>query len=105
MKKTILLLSTLFTLSACSLLPSPYKPTVEQGNVIKTEQVQQLQLGMTESQVLYVLGTPMVQSTFKSNQWHYLFTSLYSTPDSTQSEVKHLVLTFQNGLLQDIQEK
>lgn len=104
MKKTILLLSTLFTLSACSLLPSPYKPAVEQGNVIKTEQVQQLQLGMTESQVMYVLGTPMVQSTFKSHQWHYLYTSLYST-EGKVSDVTHLVLTFQNGALQDIQEK
>ncbi|MCO4785565.1 outer membrane protein assembly factor BamE [Marinomonas atlantica] len=105
MKKTILLLSTLFTLSACSLLPSPYKPPVEQGNVIKTEQVQQLQLGMTQSQVMFVLGTPMVKSTFNSNQWHYLFSSLYTDSKSKLSEVKHLVLTFQNGVLQDIQEK
>ncbi|MCC4275851.1 outer membrane protein assembly factor BamE [Marinomonas communis] len=105
MKKTILLLSTLFTLSGCSLLPSPYKPSVEQGNVIKTEQVQQLQLGMSESQVLYVMGTPMVRSTFNSNQWHYLFTSLYSDQNSKQSEVRHLTLTFQNGALQSIQEK
>lgn len=105
MKKTIFLLSTLFTLSACSLLPAPYKAPVEQGNVIKTEQVQQLQIGMTESQVMYVLGTPMVQSTFKSNQWHYLFTSRYTDEKSKLSEVKHLVLTFQNGKLQSMEEK
>ena len=105
MKKTILLLSTLLTVSACSLLPAPYKPSVEQGNVIKAEQVQQLQLGMSESQVIYVLGTPMVQSTFDSNQWHYLFTSLYTDDKSKLSEVKHLVLSFQNGSLTSIDEK
>lgn len=105
MKKTILLLTTLISLSACSLLPSPYKPPVMQGNVIKTEQVQQLQLGMTESQVTYVLGTPMVKNTVQPNQWHYLFTSRYADKDSKMSEVKHLVLTFNNGQLQDIQQK
>lgn len=105
MKKTILLFTTLISLSACSLLPSPYKPPVMQGNVIKTEQVQQLQLGMTESQVTYVLGTPMVQNTVQPNQWHYLFTSRYADKDSKISEVKHLVLTFENGRLQDMQQK
>ncbi|MFD1381852.1 outer membrane protein assembly factor BamE [Rhodanobacter aciditrophus] len=105
MKKTILLLSALFTLSACSLLPQPYKPAVEQGNVIKTEQVEQLKIGMTESQVIYVLGTPMVRDTFKPDEWHYLFTSLYTDENSKLSDVKHLTLTFDSGLLQSIQQK
>ncbi|MBM6552190.1 outer membrane protein assembly factor BamE [Marinomonas ostreistagni] len=105
MKKTILLLTTLITLSGCSLLPEPYKPPVVQGNVIKTEQVQQLQLGMTESQVMYVLGTPMVQNTVQPNLWHYLFTSRYTNKDSIVSEVKHLTLTFDNGRLQNIQQR
>lgn len=105
MKKTILLLSALFTLSACSLLPSPYKPAVEQGNVITTEQVDQLQTGMTESQVTYVLGAPMVLDTFNPDEWHYLFYSLYTKENSKLSEVKHLVLTFDNGTLQSIENK
>ncbi|TYL48884.1 outer membrane protein assembly factor BamE [Marinomonas sp. IMCC 4694] len=101
MKKSVLILCAL-SISACSLFPPPYKVPVTQGNLITKEQLTQLQVGMSESQVTYLLGNPMLKDTFKPNEWHYLYTTRYATPDTKQSEAKDLVLIFSNGTLVDI---
>lgn len=105
MKKSILVLCALFSLSACSLFPPPYKAPVTQGNLVTKEQLSQLKVGMSQSQVLYLLGTPMVRDTFKPNEWHYMYSALYATPDTPKSAVSNLVLTFKDGNLADIQNK
>jgi outer membrane protein assembly factor BamE len=48
-----------------------YRMPVQQGNMLDDEQVEQLQTGMTRSQVLYLLGTPMVPEGFDSDRWDY----------------------------------
>ncbi|TDO95924.1 outer membrane protein assembly factor BamE [Marinomonas balearica] len=102
MKKTLLLVAALFSLNACSLLPEPYKVPVTQGNIIKQEQVEQLARGMTERQVIYVLGTPMVRDTFTPDEWHYLFKSKYATSADKTSPINQLTLKFKDGALIDI---
>ena len=32
---------------------------------------EKLEIGMTESQVKYVLGTPLIMDTFNANRWDY----------------------------------
>ncbi|MGO3739506.1 MAG: outer membrane protein assembly factor BamE [Marinomonas foliarum] len=102
MKKSVLLLCAALSLSACSLFPPPYKVPVTQGNLITKEQLSQLQIGMSESQVTYLLGNPMLRDTFKPNEWHYLYTALYATPETEKSDVNDLVLIFDNGILKEI---
>jgi outer membrane protein assembly factor BamE len=48
-----------------------YRMEVQQGNMLDDEQVEQLQTGMTRSQVLYLLGTPMVPDAFEKDRWDY----------------------------------
>src|SRR5690606_21992643 len=36
----------------------PYRATIQQGNWITTEQVSQLETGMTRDQVRFILGSP-----------------------------------------------
>jgi outer membrane protein assembly factor BamE len=105
MKKTIFLLLVSVSLSACSLLPEPYKTPVSQGNVLKQEQVAQVKVGMSASQVSYLLGTPMVRDSFAPNEWHYLYTSLYADNNTKKSEVDHLVLIFDNDILKTIEQR
>jgi len=50
-----------------------YKIQVNQGNVVKPSMLSQLKPGMTRKQVLYVLGTPLVQDPFDVNRWDYLY--------------------------------
>lgn len=102
MKKSVLVLFAALSLSACGLFPSPYKVPVTQGNLITEEQRSQLQIGMSESQVTFLLGTPLLRDTFKPNEWHYMYTSRYTEADAKQSEVEDLVLIFNNGTLTQI---
>lgn len=48
-----------------------YRMQVEQGNMLDPSQVEQLETGMTRSQVLYLLGTPMVPPAFNNDRWDY----------------------------------
>jgi outer membrane protein assembly factor BamE len=60
--------------SVLSDLPFVYKMTVQQGNIITEEMVDQLQLGMNKSQVRYLLGTPLLADMFHTNRWDYTYT-------------------------------
>ena len=53
---------------------TPYKVDVIQGNFVSSEQVAQLQPGMTRDQVRSVLGTPLLASLFHTDRWDYVFT-------------------------------
>jgi outer membrane protein assembly factor BamE len=53
---------------------TPYKVDVIQGNFISSEQVGQLQPGMSRDQVKSVLGTPLMASLFHKDRWDYVFT-------------------------------
>lgn len=48
-----------------------YRMEVQQGNMLDDDQVAQLETGMTRSQVLFLLGTPMVPDAFNSDRWDY----------------------------------
>ncbi|MFQ3171654.1 MAG: outer membrane protein assembly factor BamE [Oleispira sp.] len=66
------LLSFLF-ISACS-VPEVYKLTVQQGNIVSQEMIDELKVGMTKRQVAYVMGTPLIRSPFQQDRWDYLYT-------------------------------
>ena len=51
-----------------------YRPNIQQGNLLKTEDVDQVTAGMTRSQVRYLLGTPMLADPFDPQRWDYIYT-------------------------------
>lgn len=50
-----------------------YRMPIQQGNVLDDAQVSQLETGMTRSQVMYLLGTPMVPNGFNTDRWDYFY--------------------------------
>jgi outer membrane protein assembly factor BamE len=66
------LLSFLF-ISACS-IPKVYKLTVQQGNIVTQDMINELKIGMTKRQVAYVMGTPLIRSPYQQERWDYLYT-------------------------------
>jgi len=50
-----------------------YKMSVQQGNYLTPTQMSQLETGMTRSQVLFLLGTPMVPNGFDGDRWDYYY--------------------------------
>lgn len=85
-------------LSACI---RPYTPTVQQGNIVTTTEIQQLQLGMSKTDVIYLLGTPILPDDFNTNSWNYT----YSLKKENQPlQTKHLVLHFYKDKLASIEK-
>ena len=68
---SVLVASLLST--GCS-MPKMYKVVVSQGNLVDQEMIDKLEVGMTESQVKFVMGTPLISDTFYPNRWDYFTT-------------------------------
>lgn len=54
-------------------LIQPYRPDVQQGNVVTKEMADQLNTGMTRDQVRFLLGTPALVSVFHQDRWDYVY--------------------------------
>lgn len=50
-----------------------YRMDIQQGNYLDGKAVGQLKVGMTRSQVRYILGTPMVEDVFNNGRWDYIY--------------------------------
>ncbi len=50
-----------------------YQASVQQGNFIKQDDLDQLEVGMTRKQTLFLLGTPMVADPFHQDRWDYVY--------------------------------
>lgn len=74
----------------------PYRPDVQQGNWITTEQVAQLQEGMTREQVRFILGTPTLQDIFRTNRWDYPY---YNKPGYGKEEERKFTVWFEGDTL------
>lgn len=46
---------------------------IQQGNLLKTEDIDRVAVGMTRVQVRALLGTPMVADPFQHERWDYLY--------------------------------
>lgn len=74
----------------------PYRPDVQQGNFISQEMVAQLKEGMTQNQVVFLLGTPLLNDVFHSDRWDYTFRLQKGNGEVTTSRV---TVFFKNGLV------
>lgn len=59
--------------AACLLSACVYKVDTQQGNLLDEDQVAAVEVGMTRSQVRFLLGTPMVADPFTQERWDYLY--------------------------------
>jgi len=64
----VLLLITVAFSSACV-----YRANISQGNLIKQEDLDQVEVGMTHNQVRFLLGTPMIDDPFHADRWDYVY--------------------------------
>ena len=86
-------------LIALALLTAPlagcvYRMNVQQGNYLEGKTVAQLQVGMTRTQVRYLLGTPMVPDVFNRDRWDYVY--YFRTGHVQRPEQRHLTVFFKD---------
>jgi outer membrane protein assembly factor BamE len=79
-----------------------YRMDIQQGNLLDLEQVEQLEIGMTRSQVRFLLGTPMVIDSFDANRWDYVYR--LQRGRSRQITRRHLIVWFEGDTVTRIEE-
>ena len=100
MRYSILLLALLCA-SCGTALPSvkPYKLDVQQGNVVTSKMLLQLRPGMTQSQVRFIMGTPLIQDSFHGKRWDYVY---QMRENGKITEQRRVILDFENDLLKTV---
>jgi len=99
----ILLLCNLISCSSVDtgggFLPRIYKIEIQQGNEVTSEMLMTLKPGMTKAQVRFILGTPLIQDTFHSERWDYIY---IMRVDEILIEERHVILNFVDEKLKNI---
>lgn len=72
MRSRILLAATVVMLSLC-VDACVYRIDIQQGNLLEQKDIDRVEVGMTKSQVQFLLGTPMVEDSFHRNRWDYTY--------------------------------
>lgn len=96
MKKIITLILMGFALSGCI-----HKMDVQQGNIFTEEEVQRLRPGMSEAQVKYIMGSPMLVNVLTTNEVAYVYTN---KPGNGSFTEKKVVCVFEYGTLREIRK-
>ncbi|MGH8398612.1 MAG: outer membrane protein assembly factor BamE [Gammaproteobacteria bacterium] len=96
----VIILSML-VLSACV-----YRPDIKQGNFLKPSMIEQVKPGMTEAQVRFVMGPPMIRDPFHPDRWDYVYYNLPSTLSDNQTIGReHVVVVFKDGKVASVEQK
>lgn len=85
MQKLTILLFTLL-LSGCSLFHT-YHMDIQQGNVLKPEDIAKVKVGMSKADVDKTLGKPMLVNAYDANQSDYVYTMQISGGQIKQQQV------------------
>jgi outer membrane protein assembly factor BamE len=66
---------------------TPYRPDVQQGNFVSQEMLNQVKVGQTRDQIMFILGTPLLQDLFHKDRWEYPFYLARGNGELTTSRV------------------
>lgn len=78
-----------------------YRLDTQQGNLLDTEQVQQVEVGMTRSQVRFLLGTPMIADPFQQARWDYVY--FFRSGRTGKTLRRHVVVWFDGDTVSRIE--
>lgn len=101
-KKIASALFLTLSLSGCSFLYDTfvYQIDVTQGNYIEDQKIAQLELGMTQEQIIFILGSPMLIDQFDASKWYYI---RYIKPGGEKIQQQQILLIFTDNVLTAIE--
>ena len=77
-----------------------YRANISQGNLIKTEDLDQIEIGMTKNQIRFLLGTPMIDDPFTKNRWDYIYYLKIGRGDAAQK--RWISIFFEEEIVSEI---
>ncbi len=93
----VILFVLMFATSGCV-----YRAAISQGNLLKDEDIEQVQLGMTQSQVRFLLGTPLIDDPFHRERWDYVYYLRIGRQPATFK--RWLTIEFEDGVVSEIRK-
>ncbi|AEO41768.1 outer membrane protein assembly factor BamE [Xanthomonas perforans] len=91
MRNLLLVAAIALSTAGCGII---YKQPIYQGNLIKQNAVEQLQVGQSKQQVSALLGTPSIPDPFHAQRWDY--TSTQRVDRLARTEIKNFTVFFEN---------
>ena len=79
-----------------------YRIDIQQGNIVTSEQIEQLKPGMKMTEVRYLLGAPLVEDPFHIDRWDYFYS--FRSGKTRRVEQQRLTVFFDNGQLTKIEQ-
>ena len=96
--KTTLISLFIFILNGCSynFFDNFYKVSVPQGSIVTDKMIEKLEVGLTEAQVRYIMGSPTLNDGLNPDVWIYIGTLRVG---SNYDYNNHFTLYFENKKL------
>lgn len=69
-----------------------HRVDIQQGNFLKSEDIDRVAVGMTRVQVRSLLGTPMVADPFVSSRWDYMY--YFKRGRWSEAQKRHFIVFF-----------
>lgn len=79
-----------------------YRIDIQQGNLLEETAIEQVSVGMTKSQVLFLLGTPMVADSFHTDRWDYTY--YFKRGRSDDIERRWLIVYFDGDVVSSVEK-
>lgn len=73
-----------------------YVADIPQGNAISGEKMERIKLGMKKNQIVYLLGTSLVQNVFRRDRWDYVY---YVRKNNRPQDLRRVTLYFEGDQL------
>jgi outer membrane protein assembly factor BamE len=91
----------LITAGTAALTGCVFRVDVQQGNLLDEENIEAVQVGMTRSQVRFLLGTPVISSPFHPDRWDYMY---FLRPGRSRRPIQRWVIVrFDGDLVKEVQ--
>lgn len=79
-----------------------YRVDVQQGNLLDDVDIEAVQVGMTRSQVRFLLGTPVVEDSFHADRWDYVY--YLRRGRSRREEKRWLLVLFADDKVREVRK-
>lgn len=79
-----------------------FRIDVQQGNLLEDNDIDAVQIGMTRSQVRFVLGTPVIEDPFHRERWDYIY--YFRKGRSRIVDRRWLIVHFEGDRVREIQK-
>lgn len=103
MRASACLFAALLALGAGACGPfEPHRIEIQQGNIVDAEALADLRVGMTQRQVLFLLGSPVIRDPFNEGRWDYVY---YVSLAGQPARARRLTLFFEGDTLARINDR